>query len=370
MNPTPQTYAEELREFPRYLPGGDAYRGGALPQELQPDSFTVTDPTAAGWDSQAAINETLDGEGNVITEEAQRGFGQADKSPWTAGMARRSPDDPGVAALREHLRQNAGMRGLEICELHEVERAARIFHRDGFVVVRDLLAPELLEQMRDASARVLADILALPGPDGRKYLCESGRLPHRYSYGTSSSSRQMLHDPAWAALCDNPRIWPFIEEMYGSKDWAISGAGGDLCLPGAVEYQHLHRDAHPLGESPAPPSHTLPTQRLELAERAKGISIDGRSADELSLVKMRQISELLPPSGTINFLMSDTTALNGPIRQIPGSHANVQMPPQSEHEPEWMRLSTLVGAPAGSGIFREYVYCTILQDTVLYCSLL
>jgi ectoine hydroxylase-related dioxygenase (phytanoyl-CoA dioxygenase family) len=69
---------------------------------------------------------------------------------------------------------------------------------------------------------------------------------------------------------------------------------------------------------------------------------------------MRQISETIPGSGTINFLMSDTTTLNGPIRQIPGSHANVQMPPQSADEPEWMRLSTLVGAPAGSGIFRDH----------------
>eukprot|EP01043_Picozoa_sp_COSAG02_P077073 COSAG02_NODE_16695_length_1063_cov_0.921162_2_plen_142_part_00 len=141
--------------------------------------------------------------------------------------------------------------------------------------------------------------------------------------------------------------------MYGSQDWAISGAGGDLCLPGAVEYQHLHRDSHPLGEAPAPPSQSLPLRRLVLAEKAKNIGINGRTAEELSLVKMRQISEMLPPSGTINFLMTDTTALNGPIRQIPGSHANVQMPPLSEHEPEWMRLSTLVGAPAGSGIFRE-----------------
>ena len=107
--------------------------------------------------------------------------------------------------------------------------------------------------------------------------------------------------------------------MYGSHDWAISGAGGDLCLPGAVEYQHLHRDSHPLGEAPAPPSQALPLRRLVLAEKAKNIGIKGRSAEELSLVKMRQISEMLPPSGTINFLMTDTTALNGPIRQIPGA---------------------------------------------------
>ena len=50
----------------------------------------------------------------------------------------------------------------------------------------------------------------------------------------------MLHDPVWAnTLVDNPTIWPIIDALYGSKDWAISGAGGDLCLPGATEYQHV-----------------------------------------------------------------------------------------------------------------------------------
>ena len=43
-----------------------------------------------------------------------------------------------------------------------------------------------------------------------------------------------------------------------------------------------------------------------------------------------------------------------PIRQIPGTHTNVQLPPPTDEEPEWMRLSTLVGAPAGSGIFRDH----------------
>jgi hypothetical protein len=79
----------------------------------------------------------------------------------------------------------------------------------------------------------------------------------------------MLHDPAWAALADNPVIRPLIEAMYGGPDWAISGAGGDLCLPGAVEYQHLHRDAHPLGEGPAPVAQSIPESRLVVAE-AKG----------------------------------------------------------------------------------------------------
>ena len=56
---------------------------------------------------------------------------------------------------------------------------------------------------------------------------------------------------------------------------------------------------------------------------------------------------------TINFLMSDLTWENGPIRQIAGTQAQVASPPTPQDEPEWMRLSTLVGAPAGAGVFRD-----------------
>ena len=48
-------------------------------------------------------------------------------------------DDPGVEAMRNRLRQHNGLDSLEICEPAEAQRAARIFQRDGFVVVRDLL---------------------------------------------------------------------------------------------------------------------------------------------------------------------------------------------------------------------------------------
>ena len=44
---------------------------------------------------------------------------------------------------------------------------------------------------------------------------------------------------------------------------------------------------------------------------------------------------------------------NGPIRQIPGTHATQGSPPTPADEPEWMRLSTLVGARAGAGVFRD-----------------
>lgn len=322
------------------------------PEELR--NLNVVGASTAGWDSKVQLNETMDSHGNVILGTANNGAnnGEADESPWAKGIKRRCVDDPGVIALREHLKRNNGMTGLEICEPHEVDRAARIFHRDGFVVVRNLLNADQLEMCRAACSRVMGEILAYPGPEGRKYLTESGRLPHRYSFGTSSASRQMLHDPLWASLTELPSITPIIAKIYGSQDYAISGAGGDICLPGAVEYQVLHRDGPPFGDPPK--LHRDAWARRIAQANLMGINTKGKELENLSLHMQRRISEACATSGTINFTMIDSTWENGPIRQIPGSHCNVQFPPRSDEEPEWMRLSTLVGVPAGSGIFRDH----------------
>ena len=42
-----------------------------------------------------------------------------------------------------------------------------------------------------------------------------------------------------------------------------------------------------------------------------------------------------------------------PIRQTPGTHVAQQSPPKPTDEPEWMKHSTLVGALAGAGVFRD-----------------
>ena len=44
---------------------------------------------------------------------------------------------------------------------------------------------------------------------------------------------------------------------------------------------------------------------------------------------------------------------SGPIRQIPGTQVRPGSPPSQADEPDWMRLSTVVGAPAGAGVFRD-----------------
>lgn len=306
---------------------------------MREENLQVHGETSVGWCEHTPINETLDENGNVASDK--RGFGVKDPRAPSA----RTYDHPDVEALREKLRKHNGIHELDICSPDEVDKAATIFWRDGFVVVKDLLDEEHLEIFREGSARVLQEILEPNGEGQRKYLTESGRLPHRYSYGTTSASRQLLHDMAWASMIDLPTTTPLLTKLFGSKDYVVLGAGGDLCLPGAVEYQHLHTDLYE--------SHNIPESRKRQAEKL-GIELKTEEeSDELTMRTKRLISDRTPPCITINFLMSDLTWENGPIRQIPGTHMAVRPPPSPHEEPEWMRMSTLVGASAGAGVFRD-----------------
>ena len=295
---------------------------------------------AVGWDAMTPPNEVVDEYGHPAQGS---GFGEPDPRAPT----RRVYDAPEVRALREYLRTNNGFRGLEICSPDEITRAARIYRRDGFVVVRDLLDVRQLAGIREGCVEVLAEMLAQPGHGGRKYLAESGRLPHRYCYGTTSSSRQMLHHPAWTQMIDLPTATPILTEIFGTDDYLVWGAGGDLCLPGAIEYQHLHTDGVDMQ------SRDDGDRRLAFAGR-QGLDLEpGRSFSALDFRTQRLVMDRTPGGVTINFAMTDLTWENGPIRQIPGTHAATQPPPVPDHEPEWMRLSTLVGVPAGAGILRD-----------------
>lgn len=310
----------------------------AITKELA--TLRVVGPTKVGWDEHLPPNEHVDENGNFVT--GQPGYGEPDpRAP-----ARRARNHQEVQALRHHLRENNGIRGLEICEPREVERAARIFHRDGFVVVKDALSADALAAMREACERNLRTILSKPHASDRKYVQETGRLPHRYCYGTCSASRQMMHEPAWANIIDMPTTTPILEAIFGSSDYSVWGGGGDLSLPGAIEYQHLHTDG--LDEQRDGQA------RLERVRQANCLELDAlKTFDELDFKSQRRVMDFANTGVTINFTMTDLTWENGPIRQIPGTHTNLSPPPTIRDEPEWMRMSTLVGAPAGSGIFRD-----------------
>ena len=128
---------------------------------------------------------------------------------WT-----RSYDDPGVAALRARLRERNGIPGLEVVDPADVERATTLFHRDGFVAVRDALTSDQLDRLRSAADEVIA-MLVDADPAG-EVGGGAGGLPHRYSFGGTSVSRHMFHRPEWCQLIDLPTTTPILTAIFGS----------------------------------------------------------------------------------------------------------------------------------------------------------
>lgn len=229
-----------------------------------------------------------------------------------------------VEAQRAYLLANNGIKGLEVLDPAEVDRAVKIFHRDGFVVVRDALTPEQLAFLRAGVDEAVNDIIALD-PDS-----SGNRGSHRYSFGGSSLTRSMLHRPAWQMLVDLPTVTPIVTAIFQSSDYLLRAASGDFCLPGATGYQPLHSDMRDFADQATSPFSSFHDPRGHLSTR-----------------------DLPCPYVCVNFLVVDSTPLNGPTRQIPGSqHSRAPIPTLAE-EPEWMRLSTVCPAPAGSVQIRD-----------------
>jgi hypothetical protein len=233
---------------------------------------------------------------------------------WT-----RAYDDPGVAALRARMWEHNGIAGLEVCDPDEVERAAALLHRDGFVAVRDAVPADQLDRLRDAATDVIEQLVAAD-PDGAVG-GGAGGLPHRYSFGGTSGSRHMFGRPEWCELIDMPTTTPILTAIFGSPNYIVYGCGGDLAFPGAIEYQGLHSD-----------------------------NVWSELHDPVGGVNMR---DLPVPAIHINFPLVDLTPENGPIRQIPGTHRSRAPIPRLADEPEWMRFSTICPLPAGSAIIRD-----------------
>jgi hypothetical protein len=351
-------------------------------------------PSTVGWDPRAAPCERTDAEGHVVPSPMDdRGEPEDPSCP-----PHRVHDAPEVEALRRKLARHNGIVGLEIFHPgDDPVEIVRVYRRDGFVVVADCLDQTQLASLRSGWSRALGQILAAPADAGRRHMHETGRLPHRYSYGSSAATRQQSGWLEWASLVDIPTTTPVLAEIFGGMErYIVAGMGGEVCLPGAMEYQRLHMDGAEPSQMPverASHAHVLSEQLSQLRlqgtdPRGSGVGTGGRdskSAGHLpnSLAWQRRAVELTPcgltiahapsivSSGiaaeelpdlgctpghmlfgsglvTINFLVSDMTTENGPIRQIPGSHTSTQPIPRPSDEPPWMKYSTLVGAKAGT----------------------
>jgi hypothetical protein len=230
----------------------------------------------------------------------------------------------GVEALRKHLAEHNGIVGLEVLEPGEIERAVRIFDRDGFVVVRDVLIPEQTQFLADGVLEVVDEIVSLDADR------QGNRGSHRYSFGGTSITRSMLHRPEWRMLLDVPAVTALLDAIFGSSDYMVRAASGDFCLPGATGYQPLHADVGDFVSPERTPFSSFQDRRGHLSVR-----------------------DLPTPYVCVNFLPFEQTRLNGPTRQILGSQHSRARPPTLEEEPEWMRLSTVCPVPAGAVQIRD-----------------
>ena len=225
---------------------------------------------------------------------------------------------------RTYLQANNGIRGLEVLQPTDIDDAVRIFRRDGFIVIENVLSPEQTAFLQAGVMDTAEQILALD--DDRT----GNRGSHRYSFGGSSLTRSMLHRPEWQMLVDLPTVTPLVTAIFESDDYMLRAASGDFCLPGATAYQPLHSDMRDFNPTKPSPFSSFADPRGFLTTR-----------------------DLPCPYLCVNFMPIDMTALNGPTRQIPGSQNSRERPPTLEQEPEWMRLSTVCPAPAGSIQIRD-----------------
>ncbi|MEM7002497.1 MAG: phytanoyl-CoA dioxygenase family protein [Pseudomonadota bacterium] len=241
-----------------------------------------------------------------------------------AGWAGTAADNEEVIALRERLQRDNGIKGLELLTGDNVERIVQLFHRDGFVLVENILNAEQVAFLAQGCAEVIQEIVALD--QGR----QGNRGSHRYSFGGSSLTRSQLHRPEWQMLLQMESVHTLVTHLFGSPHFSLRAASGDFCLPGAVDYQRLHSD---VGD-------WVDDTRTRFSA----------FHDPLGEIKIR---DLPCPYICVNFLPQDVTRINGPTRQIPGTQKSRTPIPSLADEPEWMRLSTVCPAPAGSIMIRD-----------------
>ena len=267
-----------------------------------------------------------------------------------------SADDPEVEALRATLAAEAGIKGLEIVDPQEpdyAKRAAAIFRRDGFVLVKDMLSEEQLARVRSGCDTVIRGIVE------RDPTMTSNRGSHRYSFGSTPAFFGQ-HD-AWAAMIEPERLHEVLREIWGSDGFiCTSGAnnGGDFVLPGCVEYQNLHRD---MGDF-------FP----KASQGEKGMA--GNTNRDV----VADWRDTPPPVIVCNFPMEIVqgspiahTALNGATRQIPGTQSSRSDTPSLAEEPRWMKLSTTAPAPAGAAMIRDiraWHVSTLIRPPRALCS--
>ena len=277
---------------------------------------------------------------------------------WRGGHTHGSSE---VAAARAELQARNGIRDLASESVSPAdpgfaERAAALFHRNGFCLVTDVLTQSEIATIRAGCARVVTTMATA-----------DQRLSHRWSFGTQRRPWGLV-EREWAVLIDPEPLRAVLTAIYGTDDYLCAGCGGDFCLPGAVEYQGLHSDIgagldskleldegdtgtlQPGGSWEPDPGSGM-GRRVPLGEpHAPGKRYVHGAAGPLAAFHdpsgRLDIRDLPPTFLAVNFpleLGEDASVghshVNGPTRQIPGTQ-NSKLPlPTLEEEPDWMRKS-------------------------------
>ncbi|MEM7031856.1 MAG: phytanoyl-CoA dioxygenase family protein [Chloroflexota bacterium] len=199
------------------------------------------------------------------------------------------------------------MLKVEILNPSEIDRATTIFHRDGFVCVKNPLTADQFAEIKAASERVMQEQEDAFGRDNMN------RGYARHSFGMQT------HHWAWCMLIDLPTILPILDNIWQSDDYTCTGAGGDYSLPDA-RIQHLHSDL-----------------RRDFFQDPWGTCT---------------LQDPPSPFIVVNFTMVDFTVENGAIRFVPGTHRSRAPIPSLDEEPDWMKTNHLC-APANTAIIRD-----------------
>jgi ectoine hydroxylase-related dioxygenase (phytanoyl-CoA dioxygenase family) len=233
-----------------------------------------------------------------------------------------------IQSLKQKLEQHNGITGLQVFEPDELEAIVDVFYRDGFVVAQNVLSADQLSVLKAACDE---EVIKLLSKDKER---SGNRGSHRYSFGSASRTGHMMHRPEWAMLLDLDTLTPIMSAIFGSSHYIARGGGGDFCLPGATKYQPLHSDM---------------SNAVHHLHQGKTYTF-GSFMDPRGILNYR---DLPAPYVCCNFLVVDSNATNGPIRQIPGTQHSHHPMPKLDAEPDWMKHSTVNPAPAGSVIIRD-----------------
>ena len=268
----------------------------------------------------------------VVHELAEEELGTLKASGSSSSMGWRDVPfgAPSVASLKETLMaETNGINGLESVDHEDVQRAAKLFYRDGFVVVADVVPEDILNELKEACMSLVRSMVRC---DAHR---KGNRGSHRYSFSEAFESGSCLHLRPWARLVDMPRLTPVLQHIFDSPDYRLAGAGGDFVLPGAIGYQPLHTDLN---------------DRVAYKSSEGGAEVHGAFRDPRGILTVR---DLPCPFLSCNVVLENIDRLDGPMRHIPGTQHSREATPSLSDEPAWMRFSTLCPLRAASVIIRD-----------------